>query len=159
MIGSESSASVNAHSESLASRFLGIQAVADGTASAGLVLFVLAAADFGTTSNAFWGVILLLLAGVLRISLAVSASRRLRRLNRGAEAPWMRWLYGLYAIEFAGIVAGIALVSFAGVTPAAAVVVTFLIGAVASSVCAGRAARAAGGSTMFVDSLSVHRYA
>lgn len=150
---------MNAHSESLAPRFVGIQAVADGTSSAGIVLFVLAAADFGTTSNALWGVVLLLLSAFLRTVLAVSASRRLRRLNRGAEDPWMRWLYGLYAIEFCGIVAGIALVSFADVTPGAAVILTFLVGAVASSVCAGRAARAAGGSTMFVDSLSVHRYA
>ena len=158
MVGTEGSVSVNARGESLAPGFFTIQAVADGTASAGIVLFVLAATDFGTTSNAFWGVVLLLVAGALRMTLAVSASRHLRRLTRGAEAPWMRWLYGLYAIEFVGMLAGITLVFGAGVNPAAAVVVTFLIGAVGSSFCAGRAARAAGGSTSFVDSATVHRY-
>lgn len=158
MVGTEGSVSVNAHGESLAPGFTSVQAVADGAASAGIVLFVLAATDFGTTSNAFWGVVLLLVAGALRLTLAVSAARHLRRINRGAQSPWVRWLYGLYAIEFAGMVIGVSLVFAADVNPAAAVVVTFLVSAVGSSFCAGRAARAAGGRTAFVDSATVHRY-
>ncbi|RIJ48451.1 hypothetical protein DZG00_12650, partial [Clavibacter lycopersici] len=54
-----------------------VQAVADGAAAAGCVLFALIATDVGTPSRALTGLALLGLSAVVRVA-AVAWARRLR---------------------------------------------------------------------------------
>ncbi|MDQ0744463.1 hypothetical protein QFZ62_001771 [Clavibacter sp. B3I6] len=141
------------------------QAVADGAAAAGLVLFALIVTDVGTGTLALAGLALLGLSAAVRLA-AVASARRLWPRAGGAagrppgRVPWRRWILALWVVQGVAFVAGLLLAhsSFGAVATAGIVGVVV---AVASAALAGAAARRAarGSGAGFVDSASLTAYA
>ncbi|WP_445443124.1 hypothetical protein [Clavibacter sp. km1a] len=145
------------------------QAVADGAAAAGLVLFALIVTDVGTGTLALAGFALLGLSAVVRVA-AVASARRLwprvggaagRPAGRSAgRGPWRRWILALWLVQGVAFVAGLLLAH----SPLGAVATAGIVGlvvAVASAALAGAAARRAarGSGAGFVDSAAITAYA
>jgi hypothetical protein len=135
-----------------------LQALGDGAAAAGLVLFGLLLTEIGTGSRALVGLLILAVALVLRAVVAVIAQRRLTRLDRGVGTTWPRWIHLCWLVELAAFVGGI-LLAHSSVGVAASAVLAGAAAAVASAVLAGRAARSAGRGARFVDSGAVAAFA
>jgi hypothetical protein len=148
-----------------------VQAVADGAAAAGLVLFALIATDIGTGTLALAGVALLGLSAVVRLAAVASARRLWPRLGRpgvdgsgGAAAraagrgSWRRWILALWLVQGVAFVAGLLLAHSSLGAVATAGIIGLVVGA-ASAALAGGAARRAGRGSGFVDSASITAYA
>ncbi|WP_043673118.1 hypothetical protein [Clavibacter michiganensis] len=141
-----------------------VQALADGVAAAGFVLFALIATDIGTPSRALTGLALLGLSVVVRVSAVASARRRWHRVGGGASGrgagrgAWRRWILALWLVEGLAFVAGLVLAHSSLGAVATAVSVGVVVG-VASAALAGGAARRVGRGSGFVDSASITAYA
>ncbi|OUE20645.1 hypothetical protein BFL34_01463 [Clavibacter michiganensis] len=134
------------------------QALADGAAAAGLVLFGLLLTELGTGPRALVGLLILAVALVLRVVVAVTARLRLTRLDRGDGITWSRWIHLFWLVALAAFVGGLILAHTpVGVTASA--VLAGAAAAIASVVLAGRAARSAGREVRFVDSGAVAAFA
>jgi hypothetical protein len=145
------------------------QAVADGAAAAGLVLFALIVTDVGTGTLALAGIALLGLSAVVRVA-AVASARRLRpRVGDAAgrpagrsagRGPWRRWILALWLVQGVAFVAGL-LLAHSSLGAAATAGIVGLVVAVASAALAGVAARRAarGTGSGFVDSAAITAYA
>ena len=134
-----------------------VQAVADGTAAAGLVLFALLATDRGSAPLALAGLALLALSAAVRVSALVVARRRLARVPQGPGAG-RGWVVGLWVVQCAALVAGLVLAHSSLGEVAAAGVVGLAV-ALASAALVRTAARRAGRGAAFVDSASATAYA
>ncbi|MFS4505379.1 hypothetical protein ACMA46_03990 [Clavibacter sp. Sh2141] len=148
------------------------QAVADGAAAAGLVLFALIVTDVGTGTLALAGLALLGLSAVVR-GAAVASARRLwprvgdagRPAGRSAgrldsRGPWRRWILALWLVQGLAFVAGL-LLAHSSLGAVATAGIVGIVVAVASAALAGAAARRAarGSGSGFVDSAAITAYA
>ncbi|MFT2690211.1 hypothetical protein [Clavibacter zhangzhiyongii] len=134
-----------------------VQAVADGAAAAGLVLFALIATGIGTAPLALVGLALLGLSVLVRVAAIVWARRRLASVGRG-RGSWRHWIHALWLAEGAVFVAGLVL-AHSSLGAAVAAVLAGVVVAVTSAAFAGAAARGAGRGSGFVDSASLTAYA
>ncbi|MBM7389615.1 hypothetical protein JOE37_002609 [Clavibacter michiganensis] len=134
-----------------------VQAVADGAAASGLVLFALVATDIGTAPLALAGLATLGASVLMRVAAVVWARRRLALVGRGRGA-WRRWILALWAVQLVAFVAGLVLAHSSLGAVATAAIVGVVVG-VASGALAGGAARRAGRGSGFVDSASITAYA
>jgi hypothetical protein len=134
-----------------------VQAVADGAAAAGFVLFALIATGIGTAPLALTGLALLALSVVVRVA-AVAGVRRRRARVTGRRGGWRGWILALWLVQLLAFAGGVVLAhSSLGVVATAAIV--GVVVAVASGALAGGAARRAGRGSGFVDSASLTAYA
>jgi hypothetical protein len=134
-----------------------VQAVADGVAAAGLVLFALLITDIGSAPLAITGLALLGASVLVRVLAVMPARRRLVRVEERRRS-WRPWVLALWCVEGGVFVAGVVLAhSPTGATGAAGIAGAVV--AIASAALAGGAARRVGRDGGFVDSASVSAYA
>jgi hypothetical protein len=134
-----------------------VQAVADGAAAAGWVLFALIATGIGTPPLALTGLALLALSGVVRVAAVAGVRRRLARVA-GRRGGWRGWILALWLVQLLAFIAGM-LLAHSSLGAVATAGIVGVVVAVASGALAGGAGRRAGRGSGFVDSAAVTAYA
>jgi hypothetical protein len=137
----------------------GVQAVADGLGFTGAMLFAVAATSVGAPAQAAWGMLLVLMGGVLHGAVTLFAARRLRRRPRRWDGPGEKWLYGLVVADVLSLTLGFALVAWDLTPNLVAAAVSFGLAFLGSLLFVRSAVRAVIDGTVFVDSATLRRYA